>query len=110
MPLATPPSSCLIRSRARHSIAWLKASTWPSEDDPRRAACATLECLALPEEQGFLEPLQIGIGRGVLCVGVCGGSIRRTYGAIGDESAWPRGWSVAPCRAKHSSVAGCKPR
>jgi adenylate cyclase len=55
------------------------------EDDPRRAAHAALACLALPEELGFIAPVQIGISRGVLRVGTCGSSTRHAYGAMGDE-------------------------
>jgi adenylate cyclase len=55
------------------------------EDDARRAAHAALACLALPDELGFIAPLQIGISRGVMRVGACGSASRRTYGAMGDE-------------------------
>jgi tetratricopeptide (TPR) repeat protein len=41
--------------------------------------------MALPDELGFLLPLQIGISCGILRVGAYGGTSRRTYGVLGDE-------------------------
>jgi adenylate cyclase len=55
------------------------------EDDARRAAHAALEWRALPDELTFLQPLQIGISRGVMATGACGSSTRRAYAAMGDE-------------------------
>jgi class 3 adenylate cyclase len=55
------------------------------EDDARRAAHAALACLALPDQLDFLQPLQIGISRGVMATGACGSSTRRAYAAMGDE-------------------------
>jgi tetratricopeptide (TPR) repeat protein len=55
------------------------------EDDAVRAARTALDWRALPLELTFLEPLHIGISRGVLRVGAYGGTSRRTYGVLGDE-------------------------
>src|SRR5689334_23762092 len=55
------------------------------EDDVVRAAHTGLALLALPAALDFLQPLQIGISRGVLCVGAYGSVTRKTYGALGDE-------------------------
>jgi adenylate cyclase len=55
------------------------------EDDPRRAARTADACLALPNELGFLQPLQAGISRGVVRAGAYGSSTRMTYGVLGDE-------------------------
>jgi len=55
------------------------------EDDARRAASAALELRALSGELPFLQPLQIGISRGVLRAGACGSVSRRAYALQGDE-------------------------
>ena len=55
------------------------------EDDPRRAVKAALALQELPQSLGGMEPLQIGLTRGVLSAGVLGSSTRRTYNTWGDE-------------------------
>ncbi len=55
------------------------------EDDARRAVMAALALRELPLKLPFLQPIQIGISRGILRVGAYGGASRRTYGALGDE-------------------------
>lgn len=55
------------------------------EDDPRRAVKAALDLQELPRALPGLNPLQIGVTRGVLSAGVLGGSTRRTYNTWGDE-------------------------
>jgi adenylate cyclase len=55
------------------------------EDDAVRAARTAMDWRALPLELPFLQPLHVGISRGVLRVGAYGGISRRTYGVLGDE-------------------------
>jgi class 3 adenylate cyclase/tetratricopeptide (TPR) repeat protein len=55
------------------------------EDDARRAVKAALELQRMCGELDFLQPVQIGISKGMMRTGAYGGLTRRTYGAIGDE-------------------------
>jgi predicted ATPase/class 3 adenylate cyclase len=55
------------------------------EDDPQRAVAAALELRALPTELPFINPVQIGVTRGLMRTGAYGGVTRRTYGVLGDE-------------------------
>ncbi|HEX2915846.1 MAG TPA: tetratricopeptide repeat protein [Chloroflexia bacterium] len=55
------------------------------EDDARRAVSAALALRDLPLTLTFLQPVQIGISRGISRVGAYGGTTRRTYGVLGDE-------------------------
>ncbi len=55
------------------------------ENDIERAASAALDLRDLPATLDFLEPLQIGISRGLTHSGAYGGSHRRTYGIMGSE-------------------------
>lgn len=54
------------------------------EDDVARAALAALELQALPDELPFITKVQIGLTYGRMRVGAYGGSMRRTYGVLGD--------------------------
>lgn len=56
------------------------------EDDARRCVQAAIELQGMPVEFRFLQPLQIGISSGTMRVGAYGGSTRRTYGALGDDT------------------------
>jgi adenylate cyclase len=56
------------------------------EDDARRGVRAALELREAAAALDFLEPVQIGLGRGLMRVGAYGGSTRRTYGVLGDEA------------------------
>ncbi len=55
------------------------------EDDDARAAAAALELLALPDELPFLDPIHIGISRGLIHSGAYGGPERRTFSVMGKE-------------------------
>ncbi len=55
------------------------------EDDTVRALDAALEIRAEAAQLGYLDPLQIGISRGMMRTGAYGGETRRTYGVLGDE-------------------------
>jgi adenylate cyclase len=55
------------------------------EDDARRAAKTALHLREVARQLPFLEPLQVGITRGVVRTGAYGGAHRRHYGALGDE-------------------------
>jgi adenylate cyclase len=56
------------------------------EDDTARALAAALELRSLPEAiGGIVDPVQIGMGRGVTRTGAYGGPTRRTYGVLGDQ-------------------------
>ena len=61
-------------------------ATVAHEDDARRAAQAALELQQMSAELSFLQPVQIGISSGTMRVGPYGGSTRRTYGALGDDT------------------------
>ncbi len=56
------------------------------EDDARRAVQAGLALQQMTAEISFLQPVQIGISSGTMRVGPYGGSTRRTYGALGDDT------------------------
>jgi predicted ATPase/class 3 adenylate cyclase len=55
------------------------------EDDAVRAASAALELRALPANLDFVEQVKIGIGQGQIYTGAYGGTMRRTYGVMGDD-------------------------
>jgi adenylate cyclase len=55
------------------------------EDDTARAASAALELRRPPPALAFLEGVQIGISRGRMRAGGCGGSTCRTYAVMGSE-------------------------
>ena len=54
------------------------------EDDIDRAATAALALRGLPERFGYINPVQIGVTYGRMRVGAYGGTMRRTYGVLGD--------------------------
>ncbi len=55
------------------------------EDDPTRALSAASDIRDQVNELGYIEPVQIGISRGIMRTGAYGGKSRRTYGVLGDE-------------------------
>lgn len=55
------------------------------EDDAVRAASAALELRALAPTLDFISHVQIGISQGRMRTGAYGGTMRRTYGVLGDE-------------------------
>jgi class 3 adenylate cyclase/predicted ATPase len=55
------------------------------EDDAWRAASTALELRNPPEELSYIQPIQIGISRGMMRTGSYGSSNRRTYGVLGDD-------------------------
>ena len=55
------------------------------EDDARRAVKTALRLHEVAQTLPFLQPLQIGITRGVMRTGAYGGVNRRHYGALADE-------------------------
>ena len=55
------------------------------ENDPARAASAALALRAAAAELSFIDPLQIGISRGLVHSGAYGGPQRRTYAIMGNE-------------------------
>jgi class 3 adenylate cyclase/tetratricopeptide (TPR) repeat protein len=55
------------------------------EDDPTRALSAASDIRDQVNELGYIEPIQIGISRGIMRTGAYGGKSRRTYGVLGDE-------------------------
>ena len=55
------------------------------DDDPARAAAAAIELHAPPVEGCCEGGVQIGISQGRLRAGAYGGTMRRTYGVLGDE-------------------------
>lgn len=57
-----------------------------NEDDSRRAVSLALQLNADQAAFSFLEPLRIGISRGLMRTGAYGSSGRRTYGVLGDET------------------------
>jgi len=61
-------------------------ATVAHEDDARRAVQAALQLRRMAAELGFLEAVQIGVSSGTMRVGPYGGSTRRTYGALGDDT------------------------
>ena len=56
------------------------------EDDAVRAANSALELRRLGEELDFIAYSQIGISKGRMRTGAYGGSQRRTYGVLGDDT------------------------
>lgn len=55
------------------------------EDDSVRAVSAALELRAPPPELNFIDRIRIGISQGQMRTGAYGGTMRRTYGVLGDE-------------------------
>jgi predicted ATPase/class 3 adenylate cyclase len=55
------------------------------EDDPIRAMHAALALHALPADLGDIGALQIGLTRGEVWTGTCGGAGRFSYGVIGTD-------------------------
>ncbi|MCK6628716.1 MAG: tetratricopeptide repeat protein [Anaerolineae bacterium] len=55
------------------------------EDDARRAAAAALELRNLPIALNFISNVKIGISQGQIYTGAYGGTMRRTYGVMGDD-------------------------
>ena len=55
------------------------------EDDAIRAIAAALDLQSPPPEVSNIGPVQIGISYGRVRAGAYGGSMRRTYGVLGDE-------------------------
>jgi adenylate cyclase len=55
------------------------------EDYIRRAVSAALELRSPPEALNFIRSVQIGISQGTTRAGGYGGTMRRTYGVLGDE-------------------------
>ncbi|MCB9006927.1 MAG: tetratricopeptide repeat protein [Ardenticatenaceae bacterium] len=55
------------------------------EDDSIRAISVALELQELADRLPYISPLQIGICQGRLRSGAYGGTMRRTYGALGDS-------------------------
>lgn len=56
------------------------------EDDADRALRAAIALRTLPADLTFIKSFHIGISRGPMRVGAYGGSNRRAYGAIGQET------------------------
>ena len=56
------------------------------EDAPERAMGAALELRSPPPEISFITRTQIGVSRGQMRTGEYGGTRRRTYGVLGDET------------------------
>ena len=54
------------------------------EDDAIRAVSAALELQALTEQLPYISAIQIGICQGRMRTGAYGGTMRRTYGVLGD--------------------------
>ncbi len=55
------------------------------EDDALRAVSAALELRNLPNTLNFIANVQIGISQGQIFTGAYGGTMRRTYGVMGDD-------------------------
>ncbi|MCL4302757.1 MAG: tetratricopeptide repeat protein [Anaerolineae bacterium] len=55
------------------------------EDDALRAASAALELQHLPATLDFINDVKIGISQGQIFTGAYGGTMRRTYGVMGDD-------------------------
>ena len=55
------------------------------EDDAIRAVSAALELTNFSEQLDFIQDIEIGISQGRLRTGAYGGSMRRTYGVLGDD-------------------------
>jgi adenylate cyclase len=56
------------------------------ENDPARAVATAVELQTAPPELAFIGQIQIGISRGRMRTGAYGGTTRRTYGVLGDET------------------------
>ena len=56
------------------------------EDDAVRAAAVALVLQSPPADLGFIQNIRIGISQGTMRTGAYGGSLRRTYGALGDAT------------------------
>jgi predicted ATPase/class 3 adenylate cyclase len=55
------------------------------EDDALRAVSAALELRSLPVTLDFINNVKIGISQGQIFTGAYGGTMRRTYGVMGDD-------------------------
>ncbi len=55
------------------------------EDDAVRGLSAALELRTPPADLNFITSVQIGLSQGQIFAGAYGGTMRRTYGALGDE-------------------------
>ncbi|MDQ2696783.1 MAG: AAA family ATPase [Pseudomonadota bacterium] len=55
------------------------------EDDARRAVAAALQIARPPPALDFVPPPQLGISQGIMRTGAYGGTLRRTYGVLGDD-------------------------
>ena len=55
------------------------------EDDAMRAVSAALELRTPPTTLNFIDNVQIGISQGQIYTGAYGGTMRRTYGVMGDD-------------------------
>lgn len=54
-------------------------------DDTLRAVAAAMELRTPPPEFAYITNIQIGISQGRMRTGAYGGTVRRTYGVLGDE-------------------------
>lgn len=57
-----------------------------NEDDARRAVTFARRLLHVPGELPWITSLHIGMSQGTMRTGAYGGHLRRTYGALGDET------------------------
>lgn len=55
------------------------------DDDPVRAAAAAQTLRATPSEFNFITSVQLGLSHGRMRAGPYGGTMRRTYGVLGDD-------------------------
>ncbi len=55
------------------------------EDDAVRAVSVALELQKPPADLGYIANIKIGISQGQMRTGAYGGTVRRTYGVLGDE-------------------------
>jgi class 3 adenylate cyclase/tetratricopeptide (TPR) repeat protein len=56
------------------------------EDDPLRAVTTAHELRTPPVELDFVREVRIGVSQGTMRTGAYGGTTRRTYGVLGDET------------------------
>lgn len=56
------------------------------EDDALRTVTTALELRTLPPDLNFVRQVQIGVSQGTMRTGAYGGTTRRTYGVLGDET------------------------
>src|SRR6266508_3909489 len=56
------------------------------DDDALRAVAATQELRLPPPDLGYINNIRIGVSRGRMRAGPYGGTTRRSYSAIGDET------------------------